>query len=360
MLQAAVIGCGVIGPVHAAALRMHRAVRLRWACDRDPARLGRIEAERTATDAAVVLADPAVDLVCICTEHPAHAALVEAALAAGKHVLCEKPLASTPADLNRILAAAAARPRQVAAGVFQHRHAPLARRLRQLLADGAFGAISAVEVAFACTRDAAYFAADAWRGRRVGEGGGVALNQGIHTIDLALWLASLRVESVAGRVRRRRLAGIEVEDLFEAEARCADGVTATLTCDNDGVTHWRQRIAIRGERGSVTLGDGHRLLAIEHASEALGEELRALDATHLDGRPLGGAKAVYGYHHALQIADVVEAVLAGRPPFVGVADAVQANAVVLAAYHATRTGAPAALPLDPSTYSYPELPLESA
>jgi UDP-N-acetyl-2-amino-2-deoxyglucuronate dehydrogenase len=360
MLHVAIIGCGVIGPVHAAAVRLDRETVIRWACDRDTSKLTRIAAERTTGNAAEAFADPRVDLVCVCTQHPEHAGLVAAALAAGKHVVCEKPLASTPADLRAILAAAAAHPRQIASGIFQHRYSPLARRLRQLVGEGAFGTVSSVEVDFACTRDQAYYAEGAWRGKRLAEGGGVAINQGIHTIDLGLWLAGARVHQVSARVRRRRLACIEVEDLFEAEATCADGVHARLRADNDGTTGWRQRVVVRGSRGSFTLGNGHRLSAVEHTSGAMREELQALDVANLEGKPLGGGKAVYGYHHALQIADVIESIRAGRQPMVTVADAVQTNAVVLAAYQATTTAVPVALPLDPAAYSYPDLPLENS
>ncbi len=360
MLQVAIIGCGVIGPVHAAAIGLDRDASLAWACDLDPAKHVRVSAVRTTTLAAEVFADPAVDLVCICTEHPQHAGLIAGALAAGKHVVCEKPLASTPADLQRILAAAEAHPRQVASGIFQHRYAPLARRLHQVVAEGAFGAITSLEVDFACTRDAAYYASGAWRGKRLAEGGGVAINQGIHTIDLGLWLTGAQVVQVSGRVRRRRLDCIEVEDLFEAEALCAGGMQARLRADNDGVTGWKQRIVVRGTRGACTLGDGHRLLAVEHASGALREELEALDAANLDAKPIGGGKDVYGYHHALQIADVLEAIRAGRRPMVTVLDAAQTNAVILAAYQATSTGRPTALPIDPASYVYPNLPLEHA
>lgn len=360
MLNVAVIGCGVIGPVHAAAARLDAQTAIRWACDLDPAKLSRIEAQRRTTEAAEVLADPQVDLVCVCTQHPVHADLVTAALAAGKHVLCEKPLASVPADIQRIVRAAAARPRQVASGIFQHRYAPLARRLRQLVAEGAFGTVAQLDVEFACTRTEAYYASGAWRGKRIAEGGGVALNQGIHSIDLGLWVANAEVRSVSGTVRRRRMACIECEDLFIAEAGCAGGLTARLRADNDGVTGWHQRIVLRGARGGFTLGDGHRLKEVDHPSAALREELTALDAANLDGKPLGGGKDVYGYHHALQVADVLEAIRAGRQPMVTVADAVPANAVILAAYHSSATGAPAALPLDPATYSYPVLPLENA
>lgn len=360
MIQIAVVGCGVIGPVHAAAARLDAEAVVRWAVDRDAAKLPRIQAERSATDAAEAIADPQVDLVCVCTQHPVHADIAVAALAAGKHVLCEKPLASTPADLQRLLRAAAARPGQVASGIFQHRFAPLARRLRQLVADGSFGRIESLSVDFACTRDERYYASGAWRGKRLAEGGGVAINQGIHTIDLGLWLAGAVPQTVVGRVARRRLACIEVEDHFHAEVACAGGLRARLAAANDGVTGWKQVLEVRGSRGAFRLGDGHRLAAVEHPSAALREELAAVDAASLDGRPLGGGKDVYGYHHALQVADVLEAIRSGRPPMVGFADAMVANAVILAAYQSTAQRAPVALPLDPATYSFPNLPLENA
>lgn len=360
MIQIAVIGCGVIGPVHAAAARLDNEAVVRWACDSDASKLPRIQAERSTTVAAEVIADPQVDLVCVCTQHPAHADVALAALAAGKHVVCEKPLASTPADLRRMVQAAAARPGQVASGIFQHRFAPLARRLRQLVAEGAFGRVESLAVDFACTRDERYYGSGAWRGKRLAEGGGVAINQGIHTIDLGLWLAGAVPQTVTGRVARRRLACIEVEDHFHAEVACAGGLRARLTAVNDGVTGWKQVLEVRGSRGSFRLGDGHRLAAIEHSSAALREELAAIDSASLDGKPLGGGKDVYGYHHALQMADVLEAIRSGRPPMVTFADATVSNAVILATYQSTTQRAPVALPLEPATYSFPNLPLENA
>ncbi len=359
VIQVAIIGCGVIGQVHAAAVAAVGGAHLRWACDLDPTRCERIQAERRTVAAAEVLADPDVDLVCIGTPHPTHADLVIAALAAGKHVWCEKPLAAHPSDLERMLSAAAAHPDQVASGVFQHRFSPVARRLQELIAEGAFGRIDALELTFACTRDAAYYAADAWRGSWRSEGGGVALNQAIHTLDLGLWLAGAKPSRVITRNMRRRLACIEVETSVQASIACQGGLVAAFSADNDGLSGWHQRIVIAGAGGRVVLGDHHRVQQIEHASPALVSELRALAGQDSDGRPLGGGKVEYGDLHAVQLADVLTAMRSGRPPFVGLADAAPANAVVLACYHSHATGSPVDLPLDPRPYQNPQLPLES-
>jgi UDP-N-acetyl-2-amino-2-deoxyglucuronate dehydrogenase len=177
MIQAAIIGCGVIAPTHARALELDARSHLRWACDIDPTRQTMVKAERFTTQFTEVLADPAVDVVHICTPHQTHADLACAALAAGKHVICEKALATTPADLARMVRAAAAAPQLVASGIFQHRFSPLARRLRELVSGGDFGRVQAVMVRFRCTRGQAYYASAAWRGRWAGEGGGLMINQ---------------------------------------------------------------------------------------------------------------------------------------------------------------------------------------
>ncbi len=357
MIYVAIVGCGVIGPVHAAALALDGDCEVRWAVDRDPAKWSRINARFHGLDVAEALADPMVDLVCVCTPHPEHTAIVVAALAAGKHVLCEKPLASAPADLARLEAAAAGRPDLVASGIFQHRFAPFARRLRQVMADGDFGSVTGLDLQFACTRDEAYYRSDAWRGTWAKEGGGVALNQAIHTLDLGLWLAGMTPRSVTARASRR-LPFIEVEDRLEAVIACDGGVNAGFSAVNDGVSGWFQRITVTCTRGGFTLGDGHRLLSLDHPSRALVGELEAIDRIALDSRPLEGAKSVYGWHHALQLADVLGAIRCGRRPFVGFAEALPANRTILAAYHSVATGVAASLNLDTSTYRTPDLSQE--
>ena len=339
MIQAAILGCGVIAPTHAKALELDGRARLRWACDLDPARSGVVAAERFTTQVADVFGDPAVDVVHICTPHQTHADLACAALAAGKHVVCEKALATTPVDITRMLRAAAAAPALVASGIFQHRFSPLARRLRSLVAGGDFGRVQHIAVEFRCTRTAAYYASGPWRGRWSGEGGGLMINQAIHTLDSALGFMTAPT-SVSGTVSRTRVATIEVEDGAAFTVFGAHDSRLTMIADNDLVTGWENRIEVTATAGRFVLTTDEHLVELDHPSRALATELWALERLDLGAVHMPG-KACYGDHHALQIQDCLSAIAAGRPPQVDFAAAAVPNRVVLALYHsATHGGAP--------------------
>ena len=339
MIQAAIIGCGVIAPTHAKALELDGRARLRWACDLDPTRSEVIAAERFTTHLADVLDDPAVDLVHICTPHQTHADLACAALAAGKHVICEKALATTPADLTRMLHAAAAAPTRVASGIFQHRFSPLARRLRSLVAGGDFGRVQHIAVEFRCTRDAAYYATAAWRGSWAGEGGGVMINQAIHTLDTALGFMTAP-SRVSGTVSRTCVPSIEVEDGGQFTVNGAYDSVLTMVAENDLITGWQNRIEVAATAGRFVLTTDEHLIELDHPSQALATELWALERLDLGAVQMPG-KACYGDHHALQIQDCLSAIAAGRAPHVDFTSAAVANRVVLALYHsAAHGGAP--------------------
>lgn len=331
MIQAAIVGCGVIAPTHAKALELDGRVAIRWACDTDPAQLARVTAAKGTTRFADVLADPLVDVVHICTPHQTHAELACAALAAGKHVVCEKALATTPADVTRMVRAAQATPHLVASGIFQHRFSPLGRRLTELLASGDFGKVEKVEVSFRCTRTAGYYASGPWRGKWAGEGGGLMINQAIHTLDTALAFLGAPT-AVSARMSRTRLTTIEVEDGASLTVAGDNGAVLTMDAQNDLVTGWQNRIAVTASGGRFVLRTDERLAELEHPSTALATELWALENLDMGGVKMPG-KACYGDHHALQIQDCVSAIAAKRAPRVTFASAATPNRVVLAAYH---------------------------
>ncbi len=359
-VRSAIIGCGIIGPTHATALALDGRAALAWCCDPIPARAQSLASQHGAhatSDVQQVLADPTITLVSICTPHQTHADLACAAIAAGKHVLIEKPLATTPGDIDRILTAARSS-RQIVSGIYQHRYAPVVQRLQGLVAQGAFGWIRSAAVDFRCTRDAAYYASGPWRGTWDGEGGALLINQAIHTIDLLTVLLGEPCAVTANLARRRQVTreGEDWADLavtYAFHGHRSERVPATIHAVNDGVTPWHARVALVGDTGRFTLDETERFTELQHPSSALVAELQALAAV-APAMP-SGAKECYGSLHASQLSDVVTAITTGTEPLVTAAAAAVTNRLVLAAYTSAATGSPCRVDQPSGDFARPTL-----
>ncbi len=203
-------------------------------------------------DSTELLRSGDVDAVLIATPHYQHVTIGIAALEAGLHIMVEKPVAAHKADAERLIASAAARPRQVFAGMFQLRVEPRYQKIRQLLLDRELGQIQRVNwINTDWFRTDAYFASSGWRATWKGEGGGVLINQCLHNLDTLQWLLGMpaRVRSFCHLGRYRN---IEVEDTVTAYMEWANGATGTFvstTAEAPGTN----RLEIAGSRGRLVL-----------------------------------------------------------------------------------------------------------
>ena len=213
MVNYAVIGCGVIGKVHCTAINADSQSNLLYVCDSISARAENL-AEIYNCDAVFdymdILENPSIDVIAICLPHSEHIWLFEEAIRSGKHVLCEKPLATTPDDILKMVELAEKTDFKTTVA-FQHRHSPLIQSLQSYVKEGVFGQILGGEINFGCNRTMEYYNSEVWRGKWRTEGGGTLINQAIHTIDLAnVFLGE--PESLTGEVENRLHSEIEVED----------------------------------------------------------------------------------------------------------------------------------------------------
>ncbi|MBQ3810602.1 MAG: Gfo/Idh/MocA family oxidoreductase [Kiritimatiellae bacterium] len=337
-VRVAVIGCGVISELHLRCYAHNPAAEVVAVCDLIPERARRAAEERApgarwTTKAAEIFAAPDVDAVSICTDHASHCRLACAALAAGKHVLCEKSLARTAADLKRMLAAAEAHPELVAAGVFQHRFEPLPRALRDLVAEGAFGRLLAATGSLWTLRDDRYFEKDAWRGTIRGEGGSVLINQSIHYFDLLIWIAGGADAARAFSANLGHEGVIETEDTVSVALRMRNGALGSFTATSAGVRQWKSSLSFQGTAGGVEMRD-EKLFSLVLADKAAEKRVRArIDKALAAGAKLfPKGKDYYGPGHQAQIDDFVRAVKTGHRPYVTFADAAESDAMVFAAY----------------------------
>jgi predicted dehydrogenase len=204
---------------------------------------------------AALIAAEALDFVDVCTPPDSHAALAEAALRRGLHVLCEKPLVLSPAGLPPLVALA------TAGGCALHtvhnwHHAPIVRRATALLADGAVGRIARATWQTLRQRPAAAAGGGAanWRVDPAVAGGGVLTDHGWHVFYLlARWLGD-DVEQVAARLETRRHREWAVEDTATVSLRFGGGAVAEVFLTWAADTR-ATRAAVHGGAGSLLLED---------------------------------------------------------------------------------------------------------
>jgi UDP-N-acetyl-2-amino-2-deoxyglucuronate dehydrogenase len=247
-LRVAIVGCGKVAHLHAAALAKIPEAELVAVTDVDPARAQSFAVQYNARAVPDISAAQA-DIAIICTPHPQHAAAAIAAVNAGLHVLVEKPLAATVADCDAMIAAA--RRNRVRLGVVsQRRWFEPVQQMKTAIDAGKIGAPILGAVTMYSWRDEAYYRSDPWRGRWDTEGGGVLINQSPHHIDLLLWLMDSPVEEVIGRWANFTHPYVEVEDTAVALLRFRSGALATISvslCQNPGI---HTKIHIHGSNGA--------------------------------------------------------------------------------------------------------------
>jgi predicted dehydrogenase len=202
LLRAAIAGTGFIGTVHARSARLAGARLVGVAASTpESAQAAAVElgAERHYASAEELVGDPDVDVVHVCTPNHLHLPLAEAALAAGKHVICEKPLALDAAGAQRLVDAAAESRRQ-AAVPFVYRYYPTVREARERVANGQTGALRLVHGTY--LQDWLLRAGDAnWRvDEQLGGASRAFADIGSHWCDLAEFVSGHRIERVSARL----------------------------------------------------------------------------------------------------------------------------------------------------------------
>jgi predicted dehydrogenase len=266
MTTAAIIGCGDISTIHFAAIGKLGDVQLVAVCDTDPTRLSEAAAAHNVPgygDYLEMLEKARPDVVHLCTPHHLHASLAADCLERGVNVIVEKPLAHTLAEGKRLIDAAERSPAKIAV-CFQNRYNATSQAMRKMLDGGGLGRVIGASATVMWHRNGDYYRDRPWRGTWLEGGGGLMMNQAIHTVDLLQWLVG-DVAKVEGRASTRSLAGvIEVEDTaeFVAEhvngarsvfyATLANAVNAPVSLD---IVTEKATLSLRGDL-TVTYDDG--------------------------------------------------------------------------------------------------------
>ncbi|MEO8707158.1 MAG: Gfo/Idh/MocA family oxidoreductase [Kofleriaceae bacterium] len=327
---AAVIGMGV-GEQHARALA-EAGVEVGWLCDFEPERAERVAKAigqgRVTTSVEQVIADPAVELVVLASYDDHHAAQATAALRAGKHVFCEKPLCRTLDELAAIVRARGDRHLQCNLIL---RAAPLYRWLREAIRAGELGDVYAIDGDYLYGR--LHKITEGWRGGvddySVFQGGGV------HLVDLMLWLTGerpMRVTAVGNRIVTRDTA-FRYPDFVAATYELPSGAIGRITA-NFGCVHKHQHVLrVFGTKATFIHDDaGARL----HTARDPGEPVRVIDRA-----PVAASKGDL-------VPDFLAAIRAGSDPTAAARHEASVITACIAADRALATSQP-----QPIEYPYP-------
>jgi myo-inositol 2-dehydrogenase/D-chiro-inositol 1-dehydrogenase len=318
-LSVGLVGAGLIAGVHAHAFRESPGVRLVAVTDPVPGKADRLAEEhgaRVVPDVHALLA-MGVDVVDVCTPPQQHAAPTIAALAAGRHVFCEKPLARTLDEARDVVAAAAAAPGLLMVGHVT-RFEPDHRAAYDLVASGAVGEVR--QLTHTVTSALPGWSEGGWLADQAASGGPL-LDQGVHGFDYARWVIGSRAvrvhcmaaDSAAGRATYAL-----------ATVRYENGAIAHVECSwaHPAARGFKLAAEIVGTQGRLTWSNSEQMGGVLHPREGPTEWWDVLSDR--------------GF--TLELRTFVEAVRSGGPSPVPAAEAMESLRTTLAAIESSRTG----------------------
>ncbi|CAN5130073.1 Gfo/Idh/MocA family oxidoreductase [soil metagenome] len=305
----------------------------------------------SATDWRAVIERDDIDIVDIVTPGDSHAEIAIAALAAGKHVLCEKPLANTVAEAQEMADAAA---RALAAGVyamtgFTYRRVPAVTFARDLVASGKLGRIHQVRASYLQDWLADPEAPMAWRLRKELAGSGALGDIGAHAIDLAQFVTGSLLDSVSGiietLVHERPLSAgsaergeVTVDDAALFTGRFDSGVLGTFEATRFATGRKNAlRLEVSGTDGALSF-DLEDMNSLQYYDATAAEGLRGFtkiqvtEPVHPYTANWWPAGHIIGYEHGFshQAKDFIDAITSGTQPSPSFADGLQVQRVLAA------------------------------
>jgi UDP-N-acetyl-2-amino-2-deoxyglucuronate dehydrogenase len=279
-----------------------------------------------------------MDLVIIGSPSGLHAEQGIAAAREGLHVLTEKPIEITTARADALIAAA--KQSNVQLGViFQDRVKPHIRQLKNWLEQGLLGKLLFVDARVKWYRPPEYYANSHWRGTLALDGGGALINQGVHTVDLLLWLLgdAVRVQARTATLLHK----IEAEDTAVATLEFASGALGIFHATTAAYPGYPRRIEISGTEGTVIL-EHDRIIGANlqntPAAATISAALADLMASAKDENQSASSATVSDFRgHQAVLEDFLAAIRQNRAPACDGLEGRRSLALIETIYRAAKT-----------------------
>lgn len=344
-MKYALIGCGRIAVNHMKAA-INNNLEIVGLCDVDLEKIDILSEKseidctcyRQYTDYKVLLEKEKPELVSIATESGSHAEIAIYCIKHGVHCIIEKPMAMSIKDADEIIALADKKNVKVSA-CHQNRFNIAIQELRKAIEDRRFGRLSHGSINVRWNRNRGYYDQAPWRGTWA-QDGGCLMNQCIHGIDLLRWMMGDEVEEVYGLTKQQFHDYLEAEDVGTAVVRFSNGAIGTIEGTvNVYPKNLEETLYIFGEKGTVKIG---------------GTSTNNIDVWQFtnmdknDEEKVGMEEAtsnVYGNGHTSLFADMIDAIVQDRKPYVDAVAGRNAVEMILAIYKSQKTGLPVRFPL---------------
>lgn len=336
-----IIGCGNIGPIHAASIAEVRGAQLVGVADVRMETAKKL-ADQYGADAfddyKEMLKRDDIHAISLCVPSGLRMEIAVDCAKAGKHILSEKPLDVTTKRIDKIIKACDDAGVNLGC-IFQSRFAEGSEQIRKAIDQGRFGKIVLGDAYIKWFRSQEYYDSGAWRGTWKFDGGGALMNQGIHYIDLLQWFMG-PVKSVYARTALVAHEGLEVEDLATAILEFENGAQGVIEGSTAIWPGNPARVEIHGTEGSAAMEDGKIVswqFKKKRAADKKIEAAMAGDSELGSGAsdPLASLK-IEG--HRRQIADFTKAIQKGVQPAIQGREGRLAVALIEAIYKSAKTG----------------------
>jgi len=327
-----VIGLGNVSPMHLYPAQALDCCELVAVCDNKEDRAiakGKEFGCNYYTDYKQMIDKENLDVVHICTPHYLHPPMTIYALENGCHVLTEKPMSTNFAD-SEAMVKTADKTGKTLGVIFQNRYNPGSVLAKEMLSSGKLGAVKGAKLSVTWMRTDEYYSQSDWKGTWDKEGGGVMIDQAIHTFDLLRWLMDAKVEYVNCHYANRTHTTIDVEDVADGVIKFDNGVLASFYTINYYSEDSDVEVELHCEKGhinikadvcTIKMKDGRKYIADKEPGEAF---------------TYGNVKSYWGVSHVKQICAFYESLKKGERPFLDGHDALETMRMIFGLYDSGR------------------------
>jgi UDP-N-acetyl-2-amino-2-deoxyglucuronate dehydrogenase len=334
-LKIGIVGIGTIADIHAQGLQASDKLELFSVYSRSEKNarsLGEKHAAGWYTDWDAFISDPELDAVSVCTPSGNHLDYGEMAARAGKHVIIEKPIEVTLERAKRLVRVCEENGVALAV-IYQSRFVPEIHALKRKIDEQVIGKLFMGDARIKWFRGQDYYDSGEWRGTLALDGGGVLINQAIHTIDLLQWFMG-DVDSIYGNTGTLTHERLEGEDNAVGVIRFKSGAFGVIQGSTSIQPAQARCIEMHGEKGTIVV-DGDDVKVLMAGADQTEPEKK--------GKASGASSPLAGFSpdpHRFQFEAIADAIGRGEEPPVSGKDSLKSLAIVLAIYESSKSNLP--------------------